>query len=172
MSAPAAHAGSRRQGRPPMEFSATEDIAAPLERVFAEASNFGAIEQSLRRRGIDVARRTSGSASAVGMTWEAGFPFRGRHREATVTLTQYVPPGSLAFQTVSSGLHALTRVDLAALSPGRTRVSVVVELMPRTLSARLLVQSMKLARANLAQKFRTRAADYARDLEDRLGRTG
>ncbi len=155
-----------------MEFSATEEIAAPLERVFAEASNFGAIEQSLRRRGIDVARRNSGSVPGVGMIWEAGFPFRGRHREAVVTLAQYDPQSGLAFQTVSSGLHALTRVDLAALSPDRTRVSVMVELMPRTLSARLLVQSMKLARANLSQKFRNRAADYARDLEGRLGRTG
>jgi hypothetical protein len=63
------------------------------------------------------------------------------------------------------------KVELVALSRGRTRLSVELELKPRSISARLLVQSLKLARANLNKKFHLRMADYARELEDRSKRT-
>jgi len=63
------------------------------------------------------------------------------------------------------------RVDLVALSRGRTRLSVDLALEPRSISGRLMVQSLKLARNNLTKRFRLRVADYAVDLEDRYKRT-
>ena len=56
---------------------------------------------------------------------------------------------------------------LVALSPRRTRLSADLTLMPRNLSARLLVQSLKLARANLTRKYKLSMANYAKSLEDR-----
>ncbi len=76
----------------------------------------------------------------------------------------------MTFLTVSEGLEVLTRMDLVALSRSRTRITLAVDLEPKTLSGRLLVQSMKLARGNLAKKFQVRAAEYAKELEDRLKR--
>ena len=64
----------------------------------------------------------------------------------------------------------LTRIEFVALSRSRTRVAMDLELKPKTLSARLMVQSLKLARANLEKKFRVRMADYAQAIEDRLNR--
>ena len=89
-------------------------------------------------------------------------------RDATVTMTRYDPPNAMEFQTRSGGLETHTVLDCVALSRSRTRISMVLELQPKTLSARLLVQSLKLAKGNITKKFRVRAADYAKDLEDRL----
>lgn len=151
-----------------MEFTTKEDIEASVDRVFAEISDFETIERSVLRRGVDVRRKDKLNGPCEGMTWEAGFRFRGKIREAVVTLSKYDPPNSMEFHTLSGGLETHTVVDCVALSRSRTRISVVIEMQPKTLSARLLVQSLKLAKGNLNKKFRVRAADYAKDLEDRL----
>jgi hypothetical protein len=62
------------------------------------------------------------------------------------------------------------RVDLVALSPARTRLNVDLEITPRNLAGRLLIQSVKLAKGNLSKRFRLRVAEYAMDVEDRRTR--
>jgi hypothetical protein len=104
------------------------------------------------------------------MTWAARFRFRGKMRDATITLTTYDPPNQLVFDTVSGGLETQFALDVVALSRNRTRINLNVRLKPSTLSARLLVQSLKIARGSLNKRFRVRVAEYAKDLEDRLRR--
>jgi hypothetical protein len=53
------------------------------------------------------------------------------------------------------------------LSRSRTRVLVELEVKPLNLSARLLVQSMKLAKGSLTRKYKLRIAEYAKGMEDR-----
>lgn len=151
-----------------MEFSTKEDIEAPIDRVFAAISDFDMIERSVLRRGVEVRRTDRRDGPGEGMTWDAAFKFRGKMREAKVVLTRYDPPNAMVFHTVSGGLETHTVVDCVALSRSRTRISMEVALQPKTLSARLLVQSLKLAKGSITKKFRVRAADYAKDLEDRL----
>jgi hypothetical protein len=50
-------------------------------------------------------------------------------------------------------------------------MAVVLNLAPKTLSARLLVQSLKLAKSNLSKRFKQKVADYARQMEDRHNRS-
>ncbi|MBV2358688.1 SRPBCC family protein [Thalassococcus sp. CAU 1522] len=153
-----------------MQVNAREDIEAPLDRVFAELTDFEAIERRALRRGIEI-RRTDGLAGPqAGMAWQTTFRFRGKPRDATVILSEMKAPETLVFTSNSGGLDIVTRVDLVALSRGRTRVSVESELMPKTLSARLLVQSLKLAKGNINTRFRKRVGLYAKELEDRLNR--
>ena len=49
-------------------------------------------------------------------------------------------------------------------------MAVALEMSPLNLPARLLVQSLKLAKSTLSKRFKDRVADYARGLEDRLQR--
>ncbi|MEM6307898.1 MAG: SRPBCC family protein, partial [Pseudomonadota bacterium] len=56
-------------------------------------------------------------------------------------------------------------IDVLALSASRSRMVVGVDLKPQTLTARLLVQSLKLAKASLTRKFKDRVAGYAADIE-------
>ena len=62
--------------------------------------------------------------------------------------------------------------DLIALSQSRTRVMVTITVKAKTLTSRLLVQSLKLAKTKLTKRFKARVLDYAEDIEDRYRREG
>lgn len=148
-----------------MKFSTREDIEAPIEVVFEVVSNFEAFELRALRRGADVDRLDKFDDICVGATWEVAFTFRHRDRTATAEVTRFEAPNGLSVASKSGGLEADLTVDLVQLSPKRTRLSVSVELAPQTLSARLLVQSLKLARSNLNKRFTLAVADFAQTIE-------
>lgn len=151
-----------------MELSAREDIEAPLDRVFTEVTDFDSIERQVLRRGIEVRRTNDPGMVTKGLAWEAGFRFRGKDRVAGIELEECSVPEQLVFHSVSGGLEARTVVDLVALSRSRTRIGVTTEFLPKSLSARLLVQSLKLAKGGIEKRFRHRMAGLAKDLENRL----
>lgn len=151
-----------------MELSAREDIEAPLDQVFAALTDFDAIERQVLRRGIEIRRTTDTGATLTGMAWSGAFTFRGKQRQVAIELTECNAPEHLQFNTISGGLEGHSNVELVALSRGRTRINVVTTLAPKTLSARLLVQSLKLARGNIEKKFRNRMGLMAKELETRL----
>lgn len=151
-----------------MEFTTKEDIAAPVEQVYAELTDYERLERQIMRRGVALRRVAEGPG--VGMSWQATFGFRGKEREARITLVEAQAPDLLVYDSLSGGLEMRTRLEFVALSRSRTRVTMTADLKPQTLSARLLVQSLKLARGNLEKRFRVRMAEYAKQLEDRLSR--
>ncbi len=152
-----------------MKFSTREDIEAPIDYVFGRVSDFAAFERRALRQGADVSRRENGPV-ATGSVWDVAFKFRGRDRKVAATLTQIDPPQAIEIESHSDGLTAITQVELIALSPARTRVMVGFDLRARTLTARLLVQSLKLAKTKLTKRFKARVLDYAEDIEDQYRR--
>lgn len=154
-----------------MQVTGSEDIAAPIEWVFAELTAFDALERQAMRRGIDVRRQFRGSAPSIGEGWDAKFKFRGKERTAKITLDAYDTPNMVQFGGASGGLETTTLIELVPLSPNRTRVSVIFKMIPRTLSARLLVQSFKLARSGINKRFKARMASYAREIENKAVKT-
>lgn len=151
-----------------MQLTAKEDIEGPIDRVFALISDFDAYERAALRRGADVARTDTLRAPGVGMTWQAKFTLRGRPREVTLQLAALDAPNGYRIDFASAGLDGDLAVDLLAMSRNRTRMTLVMELRPKTLAARLMVQSLKLARGNITKRFALRVADFAKDLETRL----
>jgi hypothetical protein len=152
-----------------MKFSARQDIEAPIDYVFGQVSDFTSFERRAMRQGADVARRVDGPVTQ-GCTWDIKFQFRGRDRKVVATLTQLDPPYMMQIDSASDGLHAETEVSLVALSQTRTRVIVGFEMRAKTLTARLLLQSLKLAKAKMAKRFDARVQDYGEDIEDRFRR--
>lgn len=153
-----------------MKFSAKEDIDVPIDQVFQMVTNFDAIERAALRRGAEVQRLDQMQKPGVGMRWKAAFRARGRMRELQIELTTYNPPQQVQFHSLAQGLETDLVIDLVEMSRNRTRLSMQLDLRPRSIPARLLVQSLKLARASLNEKFHKRLADYARDLETRAAR--
>lgn len=153
-----------------MKFSSKEDIEAPIGAVFAVLSEFESFERQAIRRGADIQRLGAIEPPQVGIGWQAGFSFRGRQRDLKVTLTEFDPDSRISVTADGDGLTGRMELELLALAPGRTRLSVAMTLEPKTLSARLLVQSLKLAKAKLTKKFKQRVAEFAALTEQRLGR--
>jgi hypothetical protein len=154
-----------------MKFSTREDIEAPIGFVFAQLSDFDAYERRALRQGAEVSRRTGGAA-VVGTIWDIAFEFRGRQRKVVAELVKLDAPSVMVIESTSGGLDIATEVDLIALSQSRTRVMVSVELRAKTLTARLLLQSLKLAKSRTDKRFKARVLDYAEDIEDRFRRDG
>lgn len=144
-----------------MKLSTREDIDAPIETVFAAVSDFDAFERRMLRRGIDVTRDESQPLTEVGANWKACFTWRGRSHDVEAHLVALEPGENYAIESRSGGVVCMGVVDLIALSKSRTRLFVSLDLKPTTLSSRLFIQSLRLAKGSLDRKFKARVAEFA-----------
>ncbi|MEI4484738.1 SRPBCC family protein [Frigidibacter sp. MR17.14] len=150
-----------------MKFSTKEDIGAPAEVVFRELSDFAAFERLARARGAQVRRLDRLEHPGPGMSWELAFRWRGRERSLVADLTRFDAPQEIRFDAVSTGFAVTLTLGVIALSPRRTRIAVGLEVTPKTLASRILMQSMKLGKARLDRKFATRVRMMAEEIEFR-----
>jgi uncharacterized protein YndB with AHSA1/START domain len=150
-----------------MKFSTREDIEAPIETVFAAVTDFEHFERQAMRRGAEVARSDTMSEPGVGMMWNARVNVRGRTRDIESRLSEFEPDRAIAIESTSGGIESHFSVDLLALSKSRTRMRVTLDLKPSNFSARLFVQSLKLAKNSLNRRFSDRVAEFASDVQSR-----
>jgi len=149
-----------------MKLVAKEDIEAPIERVFEAVSDVESFQRSAIRRGATVTRTDRLTAPGAGMSWDAAFDLRGRRREMTLKLVELDAPEAMRFEGRAGGLDIRFNVDLMSLARNRTRLRLELEVKPQTLSGRLLVQSMKLARGSLTKRMNLRLAEFAAGIEN------
>lgn len=154
-----------------MEFTAREDIDVPIEQAFEMITDFETFERAALRRGAEVTRVDDLSRPGVGASWTADFTFRGKHRHMKLKVTHFDHPNELGLHSVIKGLEADIKFELVALSRTRTRLIVWSGLSANSLSAKLLLQSLKLARGTLTQRLEKRITSLGRDMEDRFTRT-
>lgn len=150
-----------------MKFSTKEDIEAPIDAVFEMLCDFETFERAAMRRGSEVQRADTKSVPGVGMAWNAVFNLRGKRRQVEIEMISFDKPDEMVFECRSQGLMTLLTVELVALSKNRTRIMISFDIKPLNLSARLLVQSLKLAKTSLTKKYKLRVAEFAKSLEDR-----
>lgn len=150
-----------------MQFVAHEDVEAPIDFVFAQVTDFVALERSALRRGIEVQRTDRMSDTGVGMTWNASYDLRRMQMNMALEMTQFDPPNGIVIEGHSATLGGLATLDVIALSRIRTRISLTVDVHARTLPARLFLQSFKLARVHPRATFKRKAASFATNLEER-----
>jgi hypothetical protein len=104
------------------------------------------------------------------MGWCAVFNLRGKRRQVDIEMITFEKPNELVLECKSPGLLTMMTTELVALSKNRTRVMISFDIKPLNLSARLLVQSFKLAKASMTKKFKLRVAEFAKSMEERYER--
>ncbi|MEM8978025.1 MAG: SRPBCC family protein [Pseudomonadota bacterium] len=149
-----------------MKFSSRDDINVPANVIFERISDFDTWERLALRRGIRVQRTDSYEDIGPGMAWDVAFRFRGKPRTLSAQMVKFDSPHEIGFAGSVGGLVMNYAVDLIALSPRRTRISTALDLKPETLSARLLLQSMRLARTRLKAGYKDRTAHFANTIEE------
>lgn len=150
-----------------MKLSTREDIEAPLSYVFGVFADTDGWERAALRRGAEVARTDKLRGLAVGMSWAASFVYRGKPRMLTAELSRLDAPHSMGFSFVANNIDGDISIEFVELSARRTRVTIGTELKPRTLAARVFLQSLKLAKGKLERKYDQRIGLLCNDIEDR-----
>lgn len=150
-----------------MKFSTRKDIEAPLKFVFNRISDFAAIERQIMRRGVELQRTDGGDASGVGLAWAAQAKIRGRSRAISARVTAFDAPNGYTIEGAADGMNYTLTTETISLSRKRTRVLVGLDIRPTTLTARIILQSLKLAKGSMAAKLDTRFAAFTKDIEDR-----
>lgn len=150
-----------------MKFSTRQDIEAPAAYVFEQVSDFDSLERQAMRRGIEVRRKNPQQPRGRGAAWIVRAPFRGKLRDVDAFISEFDSPNVLVASAKSGGLNMTLNIELVPLSPQRTRLTLGYEVRPQTLSARILVQSVKFAKASLQRRFNKRVGKYCANMSEK-----
>ena len=148
-----------------MKISAREDIQTPISAVFARLTDFAAHEAVAARRGVAVERLSRPQARTDRPAWKAVFQYGGREREVTVEVSDLHDPDFFASEIHYQGIDASIDIELVPLAKTRTRMIVGLELKPRSIKAKLVVQSLKIAKGSIQRRIENRLKSFARELE-------
>lgn len=150
-----------------MKLSGRTDIQAPTSFVFDVLSDFDYWERAAMRRGADVHRTDKLKAAGAGMSWLIRFGWRGRERQMHMKLVTLDRPNQIAFAGDGPSVLVSITCDIVELSAKRCRIIVQSDIKPRTLAARLFIQSMKLAKGKVVKRYESRLKAAADLIEAR-----
>lgn len=150
-----------------MEFTAREDVDIPIEKAFALLTEVGVFERAALRRGAEVTRLDSLPQAGVGSSWDIAFSFRGKDRTLRLNITGMDAPNEVDLHAVIKGLTTDIKLELVALSRSKTRIQLWTGSRAKSLSARLVLQSLKLARSSINSRIAARMTNLREDLEAR-----
>ena len=136
-----------------MKFKVSEDVDAPQEMVWARFTDFSGFEEDARGRGAILTRVGNWTQTVQGVEWRGEVTVRGKSRPITAKVTQLVPQELCIVDSRIGGMNCHQEIIFVPLSTTVTRVALMLDLSADTLTARLLLQTMKLARGRVLQKL-------------------
>lgn len=149
-----------------MKLTSKTDLDVPVSFVYATLADHPAWEREALRRGARVERPADAPATGVGATWRVRGRFRGKERKVSVRLTQAALNEVMTYDLDSPSIEGQAQFEVLALSPRRTRLRVVLEVRPRTLAARLFLNTLRLTRRRVEARFDARTAQLARRIAE------
>ncbi|TFL18802.1 SRPBCC family protein [Jannaschia formosa] len=147
-----------------MQFTATEEIAAPIDAVWARVTDFDGFAEALRTRGGKAERQDEGPVGP-GSAWTGAAEIMGKIRFVEVTVTRMDVPTGLGIAAHAEGIDIVLDVTLEALSQARTRLTVTTQAAATSIRAKVLLQPLKLAHGTIEERYRGRVAGFARRIE-------
>ncbi|MEM9717186.1 MAG: SRPBCC family protein [Pseudomonadota bacterium] len=146
-----------------MELNIKQDIDAPIAFVFEQMTDFDAHERRAVMAGLSVIRTAQSPDEVI---WKAAFDFRGKIRKVDLRLYDIIAPEQMLIELKGQQLEMLSDAKLIELSPELTRLRLKLSMTGKTLKARLLVQSARLAKQNIIRRLQSRLAGLASEIED------
>lgn len=147
-----------------MKFTTRIDTDMQASALFDAVASFDRIERLLMRRGVSVKRIDQASEPGCSMGWNLGFDWRGKARSLRLEVTRFDRPERMSMIGTSDAFDLRLDVSVVALSRTTSRLVFEVDARPRTMRARLMVQTAKLARPQLDRKFEQRVRGFLDDM--------
>lgn len=148
-----------------MKLKISQDAEAGADTVYAGLMDMPRYEAALHDRGIELKRRGGWGVPEIGAGWTGRADIRGKIRQIEAEITAMEPGRGVSVAARIGGLRMEHVVTLVPLGQAVTRVNLVTDLRPDTLTARLLVQSLKLARARVLDGMQARLNTELRRIE-------
>ncbi|MCX7288796.1 MAG: SRPBCC family protein [Rhodobacterales bacterium] len=148
-----------------MKLIAKTDLEAPAAFVYAQLADHAAWEREALRRGAEIERPADLPLSGVGAGWQIQIPFRGKLRKVLLKVAQMDPDQSLAYSFDGQSLQGLALLEVQALSARRSRLRVTLDAKPKTLAARLFINTLRLAKGRVQARFDKRLGQLAARIE-------
>jgi hypothetical protein len=153
-----------------MKLTAKTDLEAPVAFLHASLCDSALWEREAIRRGVEIERPADMALTGVGAGWRVRVPFRGRLREVFLRIDSIVPGESIDYAFEGQAANGSAEAEASALSARRSRLRVTVEIKPRTLAARLFINTLRLARKTVEARFEKRLRQLAARIEERYAR--
>jgi hypothetical protein len=148
-----------------MKLIAKTDLEAPTAFVYAQLADHAAWEREALRRGAEIERPADLPLSGVGAGWRIQIPFRGKVRRVLLTVAEMEPDQNLAYSFDGQSLQGVAILEVQALSARRSRLRVTLDAKPKTLAARLFINTLRLAKGRVQARFDNRLGQLAARIE-------
>jgi len=148
-----------------MKLTAKTDLEVPGGFVYASLLDHDAWERVALARGIGIERPADMPLAGPGAGWRVRVPFRGKPRDILLRLDEATPETKVAMGVHGEAIEGSMVLEVLALSPRRTRLRLVLEIKPRTLAARLVLNTLRLARGRVQARLDLRIGQVGRRIE-------
>jgi hypothetical protein len=153
-----------------MKLTAKTDLDAPAEFLHACLCDTALWEREASRRGVEIERPADMPLAGVGAGWRVRVPFRGRPRKVLLRLDAQTEGRVVAYSFDGQALVGSVQLETAPLSARRSRLKVIVDAKPRTLAARLFLNTLRLARRKVEDRMDRRVAQLGTLIAERYRR--
>jgi hypothetical protein len=153
-----------------MKLTAKTDLEVPAAFVFATLIDHPSWEREAVRNGVEIERPAGTPDSGVGATWQIRGHFRGKARKVLIRIEDLTPDQRLGLLLDSPSIEGISRIEVMVLSPRRSRVRADIEVKPKTLAARLFINTMRLAKGRVQARFEKSLGQLSTRIKDRYDR--
>jgi hypothetical protein len=150
-----------------MKLTAKTDIEAPASFVYAALIDHAAWEREIIRRGAEIDRPADMPLTGVGAGWNLRVPFRGKVRKLQVRIDEMTPDVRLVLGIDGQAIEGSSVLELLPMSPRRTRMRLALDVRPKTLAARLFLNTLRLAKGRVQVRLEKRLQQMGRRIEER-----
>jgi hypothetical protein len=154
-----------------MKLTAKTDLEVPAAAVFAGLVDHPSWEREAIRNGVEIERPPGTPTTGVGAEWRVRGHFRGKSRKVLVRIEEMTQDQKLVLGIDGTAVDGNCRLEVMVLSPRRSRLRVDVEFKPKTLAARLFINTMRLAKGRVQAKFESRLGQLGARIKDRYERS-
>lgn len=151
-----------------MKLTAKTDLDAPIGFVYECLLDHPHWEHQAAERGIDVERPAEMPMSGVGAGWLVRLPYRGKLVKMLLRLVEVRKDESLGFELESNTIEGGFVISVMALSPRRTRLHMQLDVRPRTLAARVVLNTMRLAKGRVQARLDMRIQQMGTQIAQRF----
>ena len=154
-----------------MKLTAKIDLEVPAAFVFDTLTDNASWEREAIRNGVEVSRPPGAPDRGLGAAWQMRGHYKGKPRKVLIVIEELVQDQRIGLSLDSPSIDGTARLEVMVLSPRRSRLRVDLEIKPKTLAARLVVNTMRLAKGRVQARFEKGLGQLGSRIKDRYERS-